>query len=240
MVFELLDERIRKVLKEKDIHEPTGPQRQAIPHVLRGEHLLLVAPTGIGKTEAAMLPIFHTLLQSEGPGIRCLYITPLRALNRDMLRRLEEFGQALGIEVAVRHGDTSTSERSRQSRNAPDILITTPETLQVMFSGKRLREHLKNIRFVVIDEIHELAEDERGAQLSIALERMVKEGGEFQRIGLSATVGSVQEVANYLGGVGRQVTIVRAHVSKDLRITVQSPEVLSKDKDLAGTLLIVH
>ncbi len=237
MVFELLDERIRKVLREKDIHEPTGPQRQAIPHVLKGEHLLLVAPTGIGKTEAAMLPIFHTLLQSESPGIRCLYVTPLRALNRDMLRRLEEFGQALGIEVAVRHGDTSTSERSRQSRKAPDILITTPETLQVMFSGKRLREHLKNIRFVVIDEIHELAEDERGAQLSIALERMVKEGGEFQRIGLSATIGSVPEVANYLGGVGRKVTIVRAHVSKDLCITVQSPEVLSKDKDLAGTLL---
>ncbi len=70
MVFELLDERIRKVLKEKDIHEPTGPQRQAIPHVLEGENVLLVAPTGIGKTEAAMLPILHNLLQSEGPGIR--------------------------------------------------------------------------------------------------------------------------------------------------------------------------
>ncbi len=79
-----------------------------------------------------------------------------------------------------------------------------------MFTGKSLREHLTNVRFVVIDEIHELADDERGAQLSVAMERMVKVAGEFQRIGLSATVGSVQEVANYLGGVGRKVTIVRA------------------------------
>lgn len=236
MVFELLDERIRQVLREKDIHEPTGPQRQAIPHILKGEDVLLVAPTGIGKTEAAMLPILHMLLRTEGKGIRCVYVTPLRALNRDLLRRLEEFGEALGLDVAVRHGDTPQSERTRQSRKAPDVLITTPETLQIMFAGRRLREHLANVRFFVIDEIHELAEDERGAQLSVAMERLVQEAGEFQRVGLSATVGSVKEVANYLAGVGRQVSIVRAHVSKDMVVRVQSPSVEEKDKDLAGTL----
>lgn len=236
MVFELLDPRIIKVLKEKDIHEPTGPQRQAIPHILRREHLLLVAPTGIGKTEAALLPILHMLLQSQGNGIQCIYVTPLKALNRDLLRRMEEFGKALNLDVAVRHGDTSQSERSRQSRKAPDILITTPETLQIMFSGKRLREHLRNVRFFVIDEIHELAEDERGAQLAIAMERLVNEAGEFQRIGLSATVGSVQEVANYLGGAQRKVTVIKAHVAKDMRITTQCPEVDEKDRDLAGML----
>lgn len=236
MVFELLDPKIQNVLKDKDIHEPTGPQRQAIPHILKGENVLLVAPTGIGKTEAAMLPIFHMLLRSGGKGIKCIYVTPLRALNRDLLRRLEEFGKALGLDVAVRHGDTSQSERTRQSRKAPDVLITTPETLQIMFSGKRLREHLANVRFFVIDEIHELAGDERGAQLAVAMERLIEESGEFQRVGLSATVGSVQEVANYLGGTMRKVTMIRTHVAKDMRVTVQSPMVDEADKDLAGSL----
>jgi ATP-dependent Lhr-like helicase len=237
MVFELLDERIRRALKDKKIHEPTGPQRQAIPHILAGEHLLLVAPTGIGKTEAAMLPIFHKLLGYEGPGIRCIYITPLRALNRDMLRRLEEFGKALDLEVAVRHGDTPQSERNRQSRHPPDVLITTPETLQVMFTGKRLREHISNVRFVVVDEIHELANDERGAQLSIALERLVKEAGEFQRIGLSATIGSIEEVGRFLAGTERKATLIRAHIAKELEVSVQSPSVTEADRDLAGTLM---
>ncbi len=236
MVFELLDPRIRKVLEDKDIKEPTGAQSEAIPPVLAGENVLLVAPTGIGKTEAAMLPLLHQLINTPGKGVRLLYITPLRALNRDMLKRLEEFGEALELRVAVRHGDTSQSERQRQSKFAPDILITTPETLQVMFTGKNLRAHLANVRYVVVDEIHELANDERGAQLAVALERVVELAGEFQRVGLSATVGSHQEVANYLGGVGRKVRIVRAKVTKEMSISVQSPEVVEQDKDLAGTL----
>ncbi|HOO04729.1 MAG TPA: DEAD/DEAH box helicase, partial [Methanomassiliicoccales archaeon] len=236
MVFELLDPRILKVLEDKDIREPTGAQSEAIPLVLAGENVLLVAPTGIGKTEAAMLPLLHKLITTPGKGIQLLYITPLRALNRDMLRRLEEFGDALGLRVAVRHGDTSQSERQRQSKHAPDILITTPETLQVMFTGKNLRAHLSNVRFVVVDEVHELANDERGAQLAVALERVAELAGEFQRIGLSATVGSHQEVAAFLGGVGRKVRIVRASVAKEMRITVQFPEVQEGDRDLAGTL----
>jgi ATP-dependent Lhr-like helicase len=236
MTFELLDDRIRRILNEKNINEPTGPQREAIPRILQGEHLLLVAPTGIGKTEAAMLPIFHRLLRMEGKGIKCLYITPLRALNRDMLRRLEEFGNALGIGVAVRHGDTSQAERNRQSKTAPDVLITTPETLQIMFTGKRLKEHLSRVKWVVVDEIHELANDERGAQLAVALERLARIAGEFQRIGLSATVGTVEEVANFLGGVGRDVRVVRTDVAKEMEVTVQCPEVTDPDRDLAGTL----
>ncbi|MDD1770351.1 MAG: DEAD/DEAH box helicase [Methanomassiliicoccales archaeon] len=237
MVFELLDPRIKKFLSNMNIREPTGPQRMAIPHILKGEHTLVVAPTGIGKTEAAMLPIFHQLLQTQGPGIKVIYVTPLRALNRDLLRRLEDFGKALGLDVAVRHGDTPQSERMRQSRKAPDVLITTPETLQVMFAGKRLRTHLANVRFFVIDEIHELAEDERGAQLAVAMERVVNEAGEFQRIGLSATVGTVEEVAKYLGGPSRKVTISRSHIAKDMKLTVQAPRVTDKDRDLAGTLM---
>ncbi|MEI6796988.1 MAG: DEAD/DEAH box helicase, partial [Methanomassiliicoccales archaeon] len=235
MVFELLDPRILKVLKDKDIHEPTGPQKDAIPSILAGKHLLLVAPTGIGKTEAAMLPVLHKLITTPGKGIQVLYVTPLRALNRDMLRRMQEFGEALGLDVAVRHGDTPQSERSRQSRRAPDILITTPETLQILFTGKNLRAHLKNVRYFIVDEIHELANDERGAQMSVAMERLVDLAGEYQRIGLSATVGSMEEVARFLGGQ-RDVTIVKANVTKEMQVQVLCPEITDLDRDLAGTL----
>ena len=236
MVFEQLEQRIQQVLRDKDIREPTGPQREAIPCILKGENLLLVAHTGIGKTEAAMLPILHRLMETPGKGIRCIYITPLRALNRDMLKRLTEFGEALDLKVAVRHGDTSQTERQHQSRDPPDVLITTPETVQVLFTGKRLREHLSRVKWVVVDEIHELASNDRGAQLSVALERLVEISGEFQRIGLSATVGSVEEVARYLGGVGREVRIVQPMITKDLKVNVQSPPVTDADRDLAGQL----
>jgi ATP-dependent Lhr-like helicase len=235
MVFELLDPRIVKVLKDKDIHEPTGPQKDAIPNILAGKHLLLVAPTGIGKTEAAMLPVLHRLITTPGRGIRCIYVTPLRALNRDMLRRMTEFGEALNLDVAVRHGDTPQAERQRQSRSAPDILITTPETLQILFTGKNLRSHLKNVRYFVVDEIHELANDERGAQMSVAMERLVDIAGEYQRIGLSATVGSMEEVARFLGG-RREVTVIKANVAKEMHIKVLCPEITDRDRDLAGTL----
>ncbi|NLI74602.1 MAG: DEAD/DEAH box helicase [Euryarchaeota archaeon] len=237
MSFEILDSRIISALKDRDIEEPTEAQREAIPRILNGKNVLVVAHTGIGKTEAAMLPIFNRILEDPGKGIKCLYITPLRALNRDMLKRLTEFGEALDLKVAVRHGDTSQSERQAQSRNPPHVLITTPETVQILFTGKRLREHISRVKWVVIDEIHELAGNERGAQLAVALERLTGLAGEYQRIGLSATVGSVEEVSNYLVGAGREVDIVRTHVSKDLDLGVRTPEILDEDRDLAGQLL---
>jgi len=235
-VFEPLDPRLREVLARRGIREPTEPQVQAIPRIAAGEHLLLVAPTGIGKTEAAMLPILHRLAQASGPGIRCVYITPLRALNRDMLIRLHEYGRALGLEVAVRHGDTEAKERARQSRSPPQVLITTPETVQIMLLGRRLREHLKQVRHVVVDEVHELSEDERGAQLAVALERLVELAGEFQRIGLSATVGSVPEIARFLGGVGRSVGTVQISAAKLMKIDVETPATTPLDQELSGLL----
>jgi len=198
--------------------------------------VLLVAPTGIGKTEAAMLPILHNMAQSHRQGIRCVYVTPLRALNRDLLRRLKEFGEAVGLKIAVRHGDTSQSERTAQSKNPPDILITTPETLQIMFTGRTLRTHLKSVKHVVIDEIHELAEDERGAQLAVALERLADIAGHFQRIGLSATVGSIDEISNYLAGAERAVQTLKVSAIKDMSISVESPSEGAGDKSLADRL----
>jgi ATP-dependent Lhr-like helicase len=234
--FDRLDEGLRARLEDRGITEPTEPQRLAIPAVLSGEHVLLVAPTGIGKTEAAMLPIMQMLSEEESGGIRCVYITPLRALNRDLLSRLSELCEAVGLKVAVRHGDTSQAERTAQSKNPPDVMITTPETLQIMFTGKNLRRHLSRTKHVVVDEIHELAEDERGAQLSVALERLTEIAGEFQRIGLSATVGSIDEIGNYLAGKNRAVRTLKISAVKDMRITVESPPEDGEDKVTADRL----
>src|SRR4030042_114023 len=234
--FALLDQRLQELLRKRGIIEPTEPQTKAIPAILSGDHVLLVAPTGIGKTEAAMLPILHKLAQGRRGGIRCIYVTPLRALNRDLLKRLKEFGEAVDLRIAVRHGDTPQSERAAQTKNPPDVLITTPETLQILFTGRILRQHLAHVKHVVVDEIHELAEDERGAQLAVALERLVRTAGDYQRIGLSATVGSVDEVSNYLAGVGRNISVLRVSAVKDMRINVESPQTDDSEQTLANRL----
>ncbi len=224
MPFEGLSTAIIDVLAEHGITEPTEPQKDAIPRIARGDNILLVAPTGIGKTEAAMLPILNAIYDSKGKkGIRCIYVTPLRALNRDMLKRMEDYGKALDISVGVRHGDTPPAERNRQSLHPPDVLITTPETLQVLFTGKRLVQHLKNVEWFVVDEIHELATTERGAQMSVAMERLANLAGEYQRIGLSATVGNVNEVARFLSGIKRKVTICQHDTHRDYEINVECP-----------------
>lgn len=223
MPFDMLSPWLSKMLSERGIDEPTEPQADAIPKIAKGQNVLLVAPTGIGKTEAAVLPILDEIQRRGGAGFQCIYITPLRALNRDMLKRLEDYGRESGISVGVRHGDTTQSERNSQSKNPPQILITTPETLQVLFTGKVLREHLKKVRWVIVDEIHELADNERGAQLSVALERLSVLAGEYQRIGLSATVGDVEEVKNFLSGTKREVVVCRHDTHRDYDITVECP-----------------
>ncbi len=232
--FEMLDPRIMSALGKLKINEPSEAQRQVIPRLMRKEQVLLVAPTGIGKTEAAMLPILDDLLKSEPGGFRVLYITPLRALNRDMLRRLEWFGKELGITVGVRHGDTTQHERNKQSKNPPQILITTPETFQIMFTGKNLLRHLKNVRWVVVDEIHEMAQDERGAQLSVGMERLAGIAEKpFIRVGLSATVGSPEEVALFLKGSSRKVSVVNVAREKRIVLNVSCPKPAGKDSVLA-------
>ena len=215
-----LDRRIYDLIRERGFSQLSEVQKQAIPRIVHGEHLLLIAPTGTGKTESAMIPVFNGMLTAQGTGFTTLYITPLRALNRDILRRMEWWSQNLGLLSGVRHGDTPPAERRKQVLHPPDLLITTPETVQALFMGKRLKEHLRSVKYVIIDEIHDLAGTKRGAQLVIALERLTRYAGEFQRIGLSATVGNPREIAAFLTGE-RPCAIVEVPVAKRLDIGVE-------------------
>ncbi|ELZ08760.1 DEAD/H associated domain protein [Natrinema thermotolerans DSM 11552] len=236
--FTHLGATVRGALSERGFSQPTAPQRLAIPPLAAGENTLVIAPTGSGKTETAMLPVFDHLVAEEGPpeGLGALYITPLRALNRDMRERLEWWGEYLDLAVDVRHGDTTDYQRRKQAEDPPDVLITTPETVQAMLTGERLREALADVSHVVIDEVHELAASKRGAQLAIGLERLRDLAGPFQRIGLSATVGDPGEVGQFLTG-GRPCEIREIDVGSNVDVTVREPAVTDEDERLAGELM---
>lgn len=240
--FELLSDEVRNIAADLGLKDETLIQNQAIPAILKGENVLIIAPTGSGKTEAAMLPIFHMINEDKAiGGIRALYVTPLRALNRDMLSRLERWAYRLNISIEVRHGDTAPKERRKQSFNPPDILITTPETLQAVLMGTRLRAQLKGLRWVVIDEIHQLAADRRGSQLSIALERIRAycKAKDFQRIGISATISNKEEVGSFLVGSQKKCTVVDASATKkDAEYNVEFIEPTPED-DLKSRELFV-
>src|SRR6266571_4566489 len=240
-VFSILKPPVLRRLEKEGFLEASPIQELGIPAILRGENVLLIAPTGTGKTLAAILPVLDKFLETRAEGkahgISVLYVTPLRALNRDLLRRLEEMGRDLDIKIQVRHGDTPLSARARQAKSPPDVMITTPETLQAILIGKRMSEHLKSVRWVIIDEVHELATDERGVQLSVALERLLDlTGVEFQRIGLSATIGEPDRIGQFLVGEGRRVSVLRSDQIRGLQIKVSSVQPSPEDHEEADRL----
>lgn len=236
--FDLLDPRVRKLVEERGFIAPTDPQVEAIPYILKGENVLLVAPTGTGKTEAAFLPILSKLVASErGRGVKVLYITPLRALNRDLLERLEWWCAKLDLSISVRHGDTAPKERRKQALSPPDILVTTPETLQIILLAKVMSKWLSSVKYVIVDEVHELAESKRGAQLALALERLRwMLGRDFQVVGLSATIGTPEVAAKFLVGVGRRCRVVYVPVAKSMEVKIAYPTASDEDKRVARKL----
>lgn len=233
---------------ERNIGEPSLPQVEGWPVISRGENVLIAAPTGAGKTLSAFMECINNLfiqgLEGRiGSGVQVLYVSPLKALNNDIYRNLEvplsgiskiceEKGiQLPGITMGIRTGDTPQADRRRMIKNPPHILITTPESLYLLLTAAGTRDMLKAIRYLIIDEIHTLLGNKRGAHLAISVERLSNlTGREFARIGLSATVKPVEEAAKYLGGfrraggewVPRPVTIIEPSMGKmvDLKITM--------------------
>lgn len=236
-VLEALHPAVRRLWTERGFREPTPPQREAIPLVLAGENVLIVAPTGSGKTEAALLPILSRMLEEEAPGVRLLYITPLRTLNRDILARVEWWALKLGFRVAVRHGDTTAAERRVQSIKPPDVLVTTPESLQLLLAGRRLRGHVANVRWVIVDEVHEVADSKRGVQLALLMERVKRLAGRVQVVGLSATVGNPEEVARLLVGAYGSCRVVVTPAHKRVKVGVEWPQPRGEDAALAERIL---
>lgn len=224
--------------------QPTPPQILGWPPITAGRSVLLLAPTGSGKTLAAFLKGIDWLYRAQlnepaaatpRAGARILYISPLKALNNDIEKNLQlpiqgirDTAARLGyppltITTAVRTGDTPSSERQRMVRRPPQILITTPESLFLMLSSKA-RTILRTVECVIVDEIHTLFPEKRGAHLAASLERLQHQVGArpLQRIGLSATMQPLDEIAGFLAGPGRPAAIIDAGQRRtyDLAITM--------------------
>ncbi len=189
---------------------PFPHQVVASEAIINGYNVVISAPTGSGKTEAAVVPILAKMLEGGVKPVALLYITPLRALINDLTKRLRRIFEPQGFVVARKHGDISARERKERLRRVPHVLITTPESLEIdLDMSPTIRNYLRNVRWVVIDELHEIATAKRGLQLAILLERLRRISGDFQVVALSATMPDpLSMLEPFLGSSKRKVKAV--------------------------------
>ncbi len=191
-------------------------QQEAWSAYSKGESGLISVPTGYGKTLSATLGPIEEALRDQPKGLFLLYLSPLRALTRDLSQSLQRVIQELGsdLKVEVRTGDTTSATRVRQLKKMPPILFTTPESLSLMLSYPGSKELFKNVRATVVDEWHELISSKRGTQTLVALERLRTWNPEMRTWGLSATLGNLEEAAQALVGASRTYHLIRTQLLK--------------------------
>ncbi|MEE8141854.1 MAG: DEAD/DEAH box helicase, partial [Planctomycetota bacterium] len=219
---------------QQTLGEPTEPQRRGWPAISRGEHTLIAAPTGSGKTLAAFLHALQQLL-SQGAelndSLQVLYVSPLKALSNDVQKNLqgplseirELDGELPEVRVLVRSGDTTAGDREAMKRRPPHILVTTPESLYILLTSEGGRKMLRTVHTVIVDEIHALVGNKRGAHLSLSLERLEALTGTLQRVGLSATQKPIADISRFLVGAGRECTVIDAGHLRELDLHIEVP-----------------